>query len=257
MTEATGAVQETTPVACSDDAFLGGSLRILQPCEGYRAGIDPVFLAAAVEAAPGTAVLEAGAGVGVAGLCLARRLAEARVTGLDVQSTLVDIARLNARRNDLEARVEFVQGDILRPPRALAARRFDQVMINPPFYDQSERVRAARAPKRLSHMGDGAALDDWLSFCLTMLKPKGALTLVHRPDRLGDILRCLEGRAGGVRVFPLWPRAGAPARRIVVKAVKGSAGPLSVLPGLALHETGHWFTSGAEAVLRHGAGLPF
>ncbi len=245
------------PMPCSDDAFLGGDLQILQPHAGYRAGIDPVFLAAALSAEAGIHVLDAGAGVGVGGLCLAQREEGVRVTGVELQPQLVEIAQQNARRNGLDARVSVLQGDIIKPPSELTAGSFDQVMVNPPFYDQHGRVRAAQEPKILSHMGDGATLDEWLAFCLKMLKPKGELSLIHRADRLGDILHCLEGRAGGIRLFPLWPGGGKPAKRLLVKAVKGSGAPLSVLPGLTLHETGRRFTKGADDVLRHGAALPF
>ncbi len=248
---------DIAPLPCSDDAFLGGDLRILQPRAGYRAGVDPVFLAAALSAGPGAHVLDVGAGVGVAGLCLARRVDGVQVTGVELQPELVEIAQVNARRNALDARVKSLQGDILHPPRELASGDFDSVMVNPPFYDQPGRVRPAAAPKNLSHMGDGATLDEWLAFCLKKLKPKGELALIHRADRLSDILSCLGGRAGDIRVLPLWPRADAPAKRILVKALKGSKAPLILLPGLVLHEAERRFSAKADEVLRHGAGLPF
>jgi len=256
-TQKQGVSDDTAPLPCSDDAFLGGKLQILQPQTGYRAGIDPVFLAAAVSAGPGMHVLDAGAGVGVAALSLARRVEDVRVTGVELQADLVEFARNNALRNGLDTRATFEQGDIVDPPRELAFNTFDQVMVNPPFYDQHSRVQAAEAPKNLSHMGDGASLEAWLSYCLKMLKPKGELTLIHRADRLSDILRCLEGRTGGIRVLPLWPRLDKPAKRVLVKAVKGSRTPLKLLPGLTLHETERRFSARADDVLRQGAPLPF
>ncbi len=254
MTE-TGMPSEDLPVACSDDAFVGGALRILQPREGARAGIDPVFLAAAVGAEAGQRILEPGSGVGVAGLCLARRVPGIFVVGLELQPELAAIAARNVCRNGLQDRLGILCGDIGAP--ALTPAGFDQVMMNPPFYDQPDKVRPARAPKALSHMGDGRSLADWLAFGLKMLKPKGTLILIHRPDRLADILAALAGKAGAIRVFPLWPDPIRPAKRVLIKAVKGSKAPLSLLPGLVLHAGEKTYSREAEAVLRRGEACPF
>jgi tRNA1(Val) A37 N6-methylase TrmN6 len=241
--------------AVTDDALLGGRVRLTQPARGYRAAIDPVLLAAAVVAGPRDRVLDAGAGVGAASLCLASRIAEARIVGIERDPALIELFARNIAANGMGARVEAVEGDIAAPPAALEPGSFDRVMVNPPYLAAS----AADAPpdaRRAAAMVEGAAdLAAWLDFALAMLARKGTLTVIHRADRLDAVLAGLHGRAGDVAVLPLWPKAGQPARRIVVAARKGIAGPARLLPGLVLHEADGRYTEAAEAVLRGGAAL--
>lgn len=228
------------------DGFLGGRLRLTQPKKGYRAGADAVLLAAA---GGGGRVLDAGAGVGTVGLCLAWRRPDARVTLLERAPDLAALADANMRGNGLADRVEIVVGDIRDRP--VPMHHFDAVLCNPPFFE------AARAPGS-DHAGRKAArteelpLADWLGFAMAALQPGGALTLVHRMERLPDILAVLSG---GVVVFPLWPRAGEPAKSMLVRATKDSAAPLVLAPGLVLHQADGRYTVAAEAILRGGGAL--
>src|SRR5262249_57456631 len=103
--------------AFTDDAILGGQLRLRQPAKGYRTGIDPVFLAAA--APPAATALDLGCGAGAAALCLAWRRPGVAVAGLELQPALAALARKNVQRNNLEGRVVIHEGDLLQPPPML------------------------------------------------------------------------------------------------------------------------------------------
>jgi tRNA1(Val) A37 N6-methylase TrmN6 len=256
------AIRNVAGEATSQDDFLGGRISLLQPAKGYRAAIDPVFLAAAVAAAPGQRVLDAGAGVGTAALCLAVRVAGVAVAGVERQRDLVRLARRNVEVNGLGECIDVMVGDLKRPPVRLAAGTFNHVMANPPFVESGRGKRPPDAGKAAATVEDEATLEDWLRFCLLMVRPKGSVTLVHRADRLDQVLAALSGRLGGIVVFPLWPGPASaagpgerPAKRVIVSGRKGVATPLRLAPGLVLHGTGGAFTPGAEAVLRHGAGL--
>tara|TARA_R110002124_G_scaffold478_4_gene2326 strand:- start:533 stop:1357 length:825 start_codon:yes stop_codon:yes gene_type:complete len=244
----------------SDDGFLGNKLQILQPLKGYRAGIDAVLLAASIPARKGERVLEAGSGVGVASLCLASRVGGLDVCGLEVQDDLVTLARENARRNALQSRVTFVEGNIGSPVRDLVVQglepqSFDHVFANPPYYDPASSSASPDAGKAQSHLTLGSDLEDWLRFACTMVKPKGTVSFVHRADALAALLAGLQGRIGGIEVFPLWPAAGKPASRVILRGVRGSNAPLTLRPGLVLHALNGHFSEKAESVLRHGAAL--
>jgi tRNA1(Val) A37 N6-methylase TrmN6 len=239
----------------SDDALLGGRVRLRQPREGYRVAIDPVLLAAAVPARADDRVLDIGCGVGAASLCLAARVPSCRITGLERDRALAELARDNAARNEVADRLAVIDGDLLRRPAALIPGSFAEVMANPPYLEAAKVSPSPLAAKAAASVESEAALADWIDFALAMLRDKGGLTLIHRADRLGDILAALAGRAGGTIVFPLWPGEGKPAKRILLHARKGSAAPLILAAGLVLHRADGRNTEAAEAILRHGAKL--
>lgn len=253
---------EATPSPdVTDDAFLGGRLAILQPRTGFRVGIDAVLLAAA---APGAGdlpaqVLDAGAGVGVAGLCFAHRVPTARVTLLERSPELAAIARQNVARNDLTDRVTVTEADILGPPvqleaQGLESNAFDLAMANPPWLEDGRGRRSADPIKASANAMPEGDLDGWLRFFSRVVAPGGTLVMVHRADALDRVLAALQGRFGGTDILPLHSRAGQPAKRIIVRAKKGSRAPLAVLSGLVLHDD-EGFCGPVTAILRDGAAL--
>ncbi|MBO6633566.1 methyltransferase [Parvibaculum sp.] len=244
----------------TDDGFLDGRLKILQPAKGYRAGLDAVLLGAAVPARSGERVLEAGAGVGVASLCLASRVNGLEVAGIELQPELVRLANENISRNGFGERVSIVEGDIGLPVRDLAASGLEpnswhHVFANPPFHDPASNPASPDAGKAQSHLTLGSDLDDWVRFCCVMARAKGTVTFVHRADALADLLGAMSGHLGGIEVFPLWPAAGKPASRVIVRGQRDSKAPLTLRPGLALHGPDGRFTDRAEALLRKGEAL--
>lgn len=252
---------EPAPGDLSDDAFLGGALRLWQPRDGARSGIDAVLLAASVAhpADEPARVLEAGCGAGTVALCLAHRLARAHVTGVEIDPALCELARENAARNGLGARVEVIAGDVCGSFAALETHGvqregYDHVVANPPYLAEGS-ARPPAAGKQLAHVMAPGGLEAWLRFLAASVKPRGRLWLIHRADALPGVLAALKGRFGGPQVFPMFPHEGAPAGRIIVTATKGSRAGLTLLRGLVLHQADGHYTAAAEAALRHGAAL--
>lgn len=240
----------------TQDRFLGGRLVLWQPRAGYRAATDPILLAAAVAVQPGQAVLELGCGAGAALLALGLRVPDLRLTGVERQSDYADLARRNADANGLVAQV--VQADLTDLPPTLR-RPFDQVLMNPPYFDA--KAPSARDPGRDAAQREDTPLSAWVAAGLARLDTGGWLTVIHRTDRLPDLLAALAGRAGAVAVRPLAARAGRPAGRVIVQARKGARGPFRLLAPVILHDgPAHLadrddFTPLASAILRDGAAL--
>ena len=241
--------------AVTDDRLLGGRVRLRQSADGARAAIDPVFLAAAVPAEPNQQILDAGCGAGAAMLCLAARVPQCRVVGLELQRDLVRIAGDNAVLNRMGDRLSVMVGDLLHPPPRLSPGSFDHVMANPPFIERGRGSEAPNPAKAAANIEGEAALGDWVRFALVMVRAKGTVTFIHRADRIDALLGQLAGRAGGIVIFPLWPRAGQAAGRVLVQARKQIAAPARLAAGLVLHEADGRFTAAADAVLRGGDAL--
>jgi len=237
------------------DTLLGGQVVLRQPGDGYRVAVDPVLLAASVPAASAGRLLDAGAGVGAAALCFARRVPGARAIGLELQPGLVRLARENVALNDLGDRVSIVEGDILDPPHEFGPGAFDHVIANPPYLPADRADPPPDAAKAAAHVEGAAGLSDWVDFALRMTRPKGGVTFVHRADRLDELLALLHDRAGGIVVFPLWPKRARDAKRVIIRARPGVKTPARIAAGLVLHKEDGGYTDEALAVLRDGEAL--
>lgn len=252
------APQAVAPEALTEDAFLDGALKLLQPERGYRAATDPVLLAAASAVETGRRVLDVGCGVGTAAFCLEKRVGGLDLHGIELQPDLAALSERNAARNAIPAwRVH--RGDLADPPAALKALSFDHVISNPPYAAAAAGPASPVSCRDLANR-ETLPLAVWIDFCLRRLRPGGALTLIHRIERLPEILAALSGRAGAIAALPLQPREGAPAKRAIVRAVKESRGPFRLAPPFLLHRgagDAAPFTPEAEAVLRVGAPLRF
>jgi tRNA1(Val) A37 N6-methylase TrmN6 len=249
----------TSDAELSRDAFLGGALQIWQPRRGYRAGVDPVLLAASVTASAGEAVLELGCGAGVVVLCLMRRVPGLTATGLELQAGYADLARRNGAENGLALQV--VEGDLQHMPRELRARSFDHVLANPPYFRRGQGTAAGDAGRETA-LGEGAALAIWVDAAVRRLRPGGLLWMVQRVDRMADLLRACDSRLGDLRLLPVAPRAGRAAELVILRARKGAKGPLRLLAPLILHagdkhlKDGEDYRPEINATLRDGAQLP-
>jgi len=246
------------PDSLVEHQFLGGSVQAKQPKDGYRSGVDAVYLAAAAPAVPGETVLELGTGAGVASLCLAARVQGLTLHALEVQLDYMFLAVTNAT----EAGVDFnvFRGDVADPPSQLRAMSFDGVIANPPYF-RAGAGKVSEAKETAHH--ETVALSVWVDCALRRLAPGGWLVMVQRAERLSELLAGLEGRAGDIQIKPISGRMGRPASRVVVKARKGARTPLTLCAPLIEHDgaehvsDGDDFSLAAKAILRDGGALEF
>jgi len=246
---------DETAQAVTEDRILGGRVLLRQPAKGYRAGLDAALLAAACDAGPEDRVLEPGCGVGAVMLAAATRRPGAKFIGMERDAEAVRLARLNIGANNLADRVQVLAGEITG--RAPAALPFDAALCNPPFFDDPARLRAPHPAKTRAWMADDG-LEAWLRFLTRSVREGGTITLIHRADRLADLLAWLAPKAGSFQIRPIHPFADAPASRVLVRAIKTGKAPLRLLPSLVLHERGGAKHSPmTEAILRGEADLPW
>jgi tRNA1(Val) A37 N6-methylase TrmN6 len=243
----------------TEDAFLGGQLRLRQLKSGHRAGHDAILLAAATSARPGDRVVDFGAGVGTAGLAVGRRVAGIGLCLVEINQQLAELARINAAANQLKADVIVL--DVASGAEAFAAAGLqpdsvDVVLMNPPFNDPARHRASPDAVRRAAHVATADTLDSWIHAARRVLKSGGVLTLIWRADGLAEVLATLERGFGSLAIMPVHSDATAPAIRILVRAVKGGRAPLQIYTGLMLGRGTEWPSPPIEAILAGQGTLP-
>ncbi len=243
----------------TDDAFLGGKLKLLQPARGHRSGHDAMLLAASAPSKIWHAV-DLGAGVGAAGLALLARGAAQNVTLLEADAGLVKLAKENAKRNDFGTRVQAVRGRVEKAGKPGSLKQIEAgsaelVIMNPPFNDPARTRPSPSKAKRKAHTASDHALDEWVQCATRLLRPNGTLVMIHRPEAIGTIIAALEGRFGAAEIIPVHSRPLGPAIRLIVRAIKGRRSPPTFRPGFVLADDKGNQTAEAAAVLRSGLSL--
>jgi len=221
------------PTLTKEVWFYSGALRIDQPVSGYRAGNDALLLAASIKTNPGDKCLDLGTGSGVIPLLINHRQSSLKVTGVEKDADNFRLARENCEKHD---NIEIVHGDILNLPHDWYLQ-FDQVVTNPPYFDDPKAVRMSDA-KAPSFVSGNVNLKTWIEVMLKMLKPRGTGTLIVRANSLEKVLHALFGKAGKMRILPIQSFANQPAKRILVQFRKGVKSESAILPALVMHEAG-------------------
>jgi tRNA1(Val) A37 N6-methylase TrmN6 len=243
----------------SEDAILGGRLRVRQPLRGHRVGHDAILLAAATAARAGEHAVDLGSGVGAAGLALAVRIPELKVTLIEIDAELCALAAGNAKLNGLEGRTNALALDAENiealETAGLSAGTVDRVLMNPPFRDARRQNVSPDPRRRLAHVGAPGLLARWVGSATWLLKPHGVLTLIWRADGLDEVIDALRTAFGSIALLPVHPREGAPAIRVLARATKAANGPQTAYPALTLNDEHGQPTAAAEAVLREGKTL--
>lgn len=232
---------------------LDHKVRLFQAEDGFRTSLDSVFLAAACRACAGDKVLDMGAGVGGATFCLGWRVQDCHITGVEIQESHADLALKNIDLNNMHGRVEIVCADIRT---FIAAKRFDHVICNPPYLESGTYTKSPSEERAtaLGHEGD-VTIKDWIDCAFQNLVSGGSLTLIHRADMVDKIIQGMGKRFGAVEIIPLYPRIGADAKRVIIRAIKDRKTPSTIRAGIILHESDGNYTTETDHILRDGKAI--
>ena len=200
-------------------------------------------------------VLDVGCGVGTAGLCLVRRVPNVKMAGVELQPELQALATLNAEKNGLSSRAHFARGDIRAKGGLLAARSFDHVFSNPPYIAGSKGRSSDSRRADISKRETEADLAEWIDAMLYWVKERGHITIIHRADRLHEIIELLSPRVGALRVCPVWPKRGRNANRVIVQGRREAKAGMTLSPGIVVRHHDDTVTREMEEIQRHGLGL--
>lgn len=237
----------------TNDYLLNKKVRILQPVDGYRASSDAVLLASLIENIKlSDTILDVGSGTGAVSLCLAYRFPENHIAGLEIQPQLADFAKQSADINNF-ANLVYYQADIRQKKLPVSPCFFNHVITNPPY---SEHDRPSpNLSKALAHNHTDFTLNEWLKFCLKMLKPFGKIYLINRVEAIDEILNTFSKRAGGIKIIPVYSKPGQQAKRILISAQKDSKAPTVICPPFYMYNSDGTYTRAADEILRKGKSL--
>ncbi|HEY4041783.1 MAG TPA: methyltransferase [Rhodopila sp.] len=239
-------------MATTEGHLLGGRVLYFQPATGFRSGVEPVLLAASVPAQAGDYVLEAGSGAGAALLCLTARVPGVRATGVEIDASVAGLAAVNARANGF-ANIEIVADRI---ESAFLPSQFDHAMTNPPYHAPLGSASPNAARETAKRGSDGLILG-WIGRLSNLLRPRGSLTLIAPAGMVPSCLTAMSrSRCACTAIFPLWPKAGRPAKLVLLRGAKDTRAPVRLMPGLVLHQPDGSFSDAAQSILRDGAALP-
>lgn len=232
---------------------LDGAVKLRQIAGGFRTSSDAVLLAAACPAKEGQHILDLGCGIGTAGLCAIQRINNTRLTGIDVQADHVGIATHNAALNNKTDRCQFIESSV----RLFDTPRFDHVICNPPYEDAGKHLASPSDKNAIArgHQDQETELNDWIKCAFRCVKSGGSLTMIHKADQVQAILQALGKSFGATEIIPLWPKAGTPAKRVIIRTIKHRKTPAAILPGLILHDADGSYTNAAQDILRGGKKL--
>jgi tRNA1(Val) A37 N6-methylase TrmN6 len=233
------------------DDMLGGKVRITQPARGYRAGTDAVLLAATIPTNAAGHALDVGCGVGAIGLLAMGRVKQLKMTGLEQDGFVADLARQNLADNQFSNRAVILHGDLFSNDHGLEVESFDRVITNPPYFSRQHhqsddyRVRARTLPENIT-------LAQWAYQSLLLVRHGGWLHMVLPAQDLSEILVMMDGRAGNILCKPVLPKSGQPANRILLAARRNAKGPFQLLSPLVMHEHDGSYSAQSEAIARDG-----
>lgn len=238
------------------DALLNRRVQLEQPAQGFRVAIDTVLLAAAVPAKAGDNVLDLGAGAGGALLCLACRVPQIFIVGIEIQPALAELCLRNIELNSFDAKLEIVKGGAAQLPLHFA-EAFDHVMMNPPYHEEAQHDVSPNTIKRIANTEKDGDLEKWILSATRALKPQGVLTLIHRADRLDEILGLVSQKFGEIKVLSIQSKEDKPAGRFILQAKKGGQLSVTKCKNLVMHQAGGGYSEAAESILRHLKSIDF
>ena len=239
-------------VSYTNDYLLNKKIKIFQPKDGYRASTDAVFLSSLLDSKKvkkDDTILDVGSGTGAISLCLASRLKDVKITGIDIQKDLVELSNMSSKENGFDDFLTYINTDI-RQKTSLPSGTFSFVITNPPYSDHD--MPSPNESKKLAHNHQDFDLTGWLSFCLKMLKPKGYLLVINRAEAINEIITAIDKKAGSINVLPIYSKLGQDAKRVAVIAQKTAKGITKILPPFYTHNEDGSYTDKAQSILRLG-----
>jgi tRNA1Val (adenine37-N6)-methyltransferase len=229
------------------DTLFGGRLKVLQKKQGYRFSIDALLLANFANPGPDDRIIDLGTGCGIVPLILIFRKKAKRITGVEVQPSLAELARRNAALNRFSSRFQVWEEDLRYLDPRIKRGSFDLVLTNPPYRKIGSGRVNPQTERAVARHEIQTTQEEVLRAAHYLLKDKGRLVLVYPASRTIDLMR-------GLSKFHLEPKGlqfvhsheKDEARLVLVEALKEGHAQVKILPPFFLYESPGNYTAAAR-----------
>lgn len=233
------------------DYLLDERMRIIQSPSVFSFSIDAVLLAdfTYVPIQKGN-ILDLCTGNGVIPLLLSERT-KGRITGVEIQERLFDMARRNVKLNNLGDRLQMIHGDLKEMPEVLGRGKFDVITCNPPYFPIPSIAKInANEHYAIARHEICCTLEDVIRVCSALVKQGGKVALVHRPNRLLDIVILMrQYRIEPKRVRFVYPKQGKEANTLLIEGIKEGKPDLKILHPLTVFKENDEYTEELHNIL--------
>lgn len=220
------------------DELHRNQYKIIQNPEGFCFGMDAVLLSGFASVKKGERVLDLGTGTGIIPILLEAKTQGEHFTGLEIQKRSADMARRSVLLNDLQDKIEIVEGDIKEASSIFGKAVFDVVTTNPPYMNESHGLTNPEMPKAIARHEIFCTIEDVVREAASVLKPGGRFYMVHRPRRLIEIIEMLSlYKLETKRMKPVYPYADKEANMILIEAVRGGKPLLKLEAPLVVYQS--------------------
>lgn len=240
------------------DNFLGGKLKIYQLKKGFRAGHDSVLLASAIKAKEGDFCLELGFGTGVVSLCLAKRIPNLDIVGIENDREMLKISKKNIKINNFKKNIKVFAGDIegkIEDYQFIERHSFDQIYANPPYFIEENFSQPINKNKRVANIGSKKTIEKWLKKALTFSKSGGTITFINHIQNLPELLFLFSKKLGDIKITPIFSKKGKKASRVLISGVRDSKKPLVYNEGIVFTNRDNKIPKKIDKLLRDGIGF--
>lgn len=202
-----------------DDLQYKG-LKIIQNTEGFCFGIDSVLLTEfAKDMKKNKTIVDLGTGTGIIGILLTKKVEASKVIGVELQKDVAQMAKRSVELNNLQNVMQILNEDV--QSLSLEKNSFDYIVTNPPYKKKGTGIINKEDKQLISRHETTVNLEEWIEVASNLLKDNGAIYMVHRPERLNEIIQDLRKyKLEPKRIRFVYPKKNKDANLVLIKAVK-------------------------------------
>ena len=218
-----------------DDLQYKG-LKIIQNTDGFCFGVDSVLLTEfAKDMKKHSAIVDLGTGTGILGILLSKKVEASKIIGVELQKEVANMAKRSVELNDLQDVMQIINEDVQN--LSLNKNSFDYVVTNPPYKKKGTGIINKEDKQIISRHETTVDLDGWIKVSSNLLKDNGSIYMVHRPERLNEIIEVLRKyRLEPKRIRFVYPKINKDANLVLIKAVKYANSFLKVEKPLIIYK---------------------